>query len=327
MNPLVSVCIPVYNVENYIDACLNSVLSQSFQDFEIIVVNDASPDRAIDKVKIFANNDSRIRIYENPQNMGLMWTRREGYIRAKGDYVVFLDSDDTLPSDALENLYAAIHNSEYDIVCGQISYITSQGVSLDKYPNRLEYGTDAESAIKSTLRWEITHNLCGKIYKKQILQSFDYDTYVGVVNAEDAILFYQILSKANKIKTTPKVVYNYYLYDSSSTNVILGKKALRGIFLWQKQRYGIICTAYPQLLQDLYISMVTYLVSLTPSLETRKLINQYLQSYEIPLRLNFYNIIKYVPTLKILKSLVSYYFPNFVKKIRYFKLQKGSVKN
>lgn len=327
MNPHISVCIPVYNVENYIDACLNSVLNQSFQNFEIIIVNDASPDKAIDRVKIYANNDSRIHIYENPKNMGLMWTRKEGYIRAKGDYVVFLDSDDTLPLDALENLYAAIHDTEYDIVCGQISYITSQGTSIDKYPNKLDYGTDAESAIRSTLRWEITHNLCGKIYKRQILQSFNYDTYVDVVNAEDAILFYQILSNVDKITTIHKCVYNYYLYDSSSTNVILGEKALRGIFLWQKKRYTIIYNAYPLLLQDLYISMLTYLVSLSPSLENSGLINKYLQSYDIPLRLNFFNIIKYVPNNKVLKSLVSYYFPKFVQKYRYYMLQKGSVKN
>ena len=216
----ISVCIPLYNVEQHIEKCINSVLQQSLQDFEIIIVNDASPDNSIDKVLSLAKKDSRIRVFNNPKNMGLMWTRREGYKRAIGDYIIFLDSDDTLPPNALEGLYSAIHNTDYDVVCGQIAYITSNNVSLDKYPNRLAYGTDAESAMKSTLRWEITHNLCGKIYKRELLQSYDYDTYEGVVNAEDAILFYQILTNVNRISTIPTVVYNYFMYDNSSSNVI-----------------------------------------------------------------------------------------------------------
>ena len=326
MKPIISVCIPVYNVEHYIEKCINSVLRQSFQDFEIIVINDASPDNSIDIVKSLICNDKRIRVFENAQNMGLMWTRREGYIRAIGDYILFLDSDDTLPPNALYDLYMAISSSDSDVVCGQIAYITSLGLSLDKYPNQLLYGYDSESALKSTLRWEITHNLCGKIYKREILQSYNYDTYKDVINAEDALLFYQVIPNVNKITAIPNVVYNYYMYDNSSTNVVLGERALRGIFLWQKHRYNMIYRNYPFLLEELYTSMAMYLSFLTPSLNNKELINEYLLKYEIPFKLNFLSIVRYIPKKKLLKSFISYFFSDIVKKYRCYRLKQKGVK-
>lgn len=317
----ISVCIPVYNVEQHIEKCINSVLQQSLQDFEIIIVNDASLDHSMEKIMSYVSKDSRIRVYNNLRNMGLMWTRREGYKRAVGDYIVFLDSDDTLPTNALEILYKAIHNTNYDIVCGQIRYITNNSSSLDKYPNKLVYGTDSASAIKSTLRWEITHNLCGKIYSRKLLQSHHYDTYADVVNAEDAILFYQVLSNVETIYAIPDVVYNYYLDVDSSTNVELGQKALNGIFLWQKKRYEIINKSYQPLLEDLYVSMMLYLTGLAPSLNSRRLINGYLQKYQIPFRVNLINILKYTPMKKVAKSIISYYLCGVVKKLRYYRLR------
>lgn len=326
MKPIVSICIPVYNVEKYIQQCIDSILSQTFQDFEIIVVNDASPDGSMNIVKMLASKDSRIRIYNNSENMGLMWTRKEGYIRAKGDYIIFLDSDDTLPPDSLNNLYSAIKDSDSDVVCGQIAYITSNGVSLDKYPNKLLYGHDSKSAIKSTLRWEITHNLCGKIYKRNVLLSHSYDTYKDVVNAEDAILFYQLLKNIHKITTITVVVYNYYLYNNSSTNVVLGEKALKGIFLWQKHRYDIVCNYYPSLLNELYTSMTAFLTSLAPSLMSKQSINQYLLDYGIPFEIGLLNILKHLRRGAVLRALLSYYCSSIVKIYRYHKLKHGGVK-
>ena len=324
MKPVVSVCIPVYNVERYIHSCIMSVLEQTFQDFEIIVVNDSTQDASMQIVESMAINDPRIKIYHNHENLGLMSTRREGYIHASGEYVFFLDSDDTLPKNALGDLYHAITKWNCDVVCGQIAYITSNGISLDKYPNTLKYGNDSKAAMKSALRWEITHNLCGKIFKRELLQSYHYNTFEHVVNAEDAILFYQILTKIESIYTIPNVVYNYYLYDGSSTNVELGSKALKGIFIWQKERYDIINNEYPSLLEDLYISMISYLTGLTPSLNSRKLINEYLHKYQVPFHVNLRNIVEYTPLKKIPKSIMSYYLSGIVKIIRNYRLRHGN---
>lgn len=321
MNPKISVCIPVYNVENYIENCLNSVLTQSFQDFEIIVVNDATPDNSMTIVEHYARHDSRIKIYNNLNNMGLMWTRRESYKKSHGDYICFLDSDDTLPQDALNLLYQAIITSHSDLVSGQIAYLTSNQLSLTSYPNMLLYGDDSEAALKSTLRWEITHNLCGKIYRRELFDSYEYITYEHVVNAEDALLFYQVLNNINKISTIKEVVYNYYLHEESSTNICLNDKSLRGIFLWQKYRYDLICKKYPNLQIDLKKSMVKTLTSLTPSINSRKQINLYLEHYLIPFRINFRVILQYTDLKDSIKSLISYYLYYVVRIIRFTRIK------
>lgn len=326
MNPKISVCIPVYNVENYIGKCLESVLSQSFQDFEIVVVNDSTPDKSMDIVSRYAQGDSRIRIFNNPHNMGLMWTRRESYVNAIGDYICFLDSDDTLPKDSLNSLYNAIEQTKSDMVCGQIAYISAQQTSLTSYPNMLSYGDDKTSAMKSALRWEITHNLCGKIYRRELLQSYNYITYEQVINAEDAILFYQLLNNIKKVSLVKDVVYNYYQYGDSSTNAKLTEKALNGIFLWQRHRWEIVQSNYPGLIDDLKQSMTKYLCSLAPSMGSRSMINTYLDRYSVPFKLDIKTIFKYTSHLDRIKCCVLLYFYYAVRVIRNARIRLRSVK-
>lgn len=80
----ISVIIPIYNVEKYIERCIKSILGQSLQDFELIIVNDCTPDSSMDIVNRYAQQDSRIRIYENPENLGPMWARMIGYSKSEG---------------------------------------------------------------------------------------------------------------------------------------------------------------------------------------------------------------------------------------------------
>ena len=103
--PAVSVIIPVYNVEAYLEQCVDSVLSQSFDDFEIILVDDESPDGSGEICERYAASDTRVSVVHK-KNGGLGYARNTGLEKAVGRYVFFLDSDDYLPADALERLYA-----------------------------------------------------------------------------------------------------------------------------------------------------------------------------------------------------------------------------
>jgi glycosyltransferase involved in cell wall biosynthesis len=97
----VSVIITVYNVERYIERCISSILNQTYKDFELLVVNDGTPDRSMAIAENFASNDKRIRIVNHGDNVGLMCARRRGYVEAKGDYIFFVDSDDTIPENGV----------------------------------------------------------------------------------------------------------------------------------------------------------------------------------------------------------------------------------
>jgi glycosyltransferase involved in cell wall biosynthesis len=212
----ISIIIPVYNTEEYIERCIQSVLNQTLQDFEVILVNDATQDNSMAVIKKYADEDSRFIIVENKQNMGSMWTRREGYKRASGDYFVFCDSDDYLPENALEVLYTAILTEKADIISGAVQRVMPKRKG-GTFKNRLSYGTDSIAVYKSLLEFELLHSLCGKIYNRKLFDDNDYETFIHHVNGTDAVLFYQLVSKIQKMQVIDTVVYYYYLnYNSVS---------------------------------------------------------------------------------------------------------------
>ena len=118
MPAAISVIIPVYNVETYVAECLESVLSQSFADIEVICVDDCGQDSSMSIVEGFAARDRRVSIVRHPQNKGLAPARNSGMDAATGRYFLFLDSDDCLPEHALRNLYEAMQKGDADIVVG-----------------------------------------------------------------------------------------------------------------------------------------------------------------------------------------------------------------
>ena len=197
-NIKVSICVPVYNVEQYIERCIVSIMQQTLHEIEIIVVDDCTPDKSMDIVKNLSKVDSRIKIIKHNENHGLMWARRTAYMEAIGEYITFCDSDDTLPCDAIEVLYkeAVLHNA--DVVSGDMSFIHTNGKTqrMDFY---LNYGTDNISVYRSLLRKEYGHNLCSKLFRRELLQKNSYKTYDHTINGEDGILFYQVVRNINKI--------------------------------------------------------------------------------------------------------------------------------
>ena len=243
--PKVSVCVPVYNVEQYIGRCIESIQEQSLKDIEIIVVNDCTPDDSMKIVRAYAAKDNRIKIVEHEKNRGLMMARRTGYMVASGDYITFCDSDDSLPNNALETLYSAAVSENADVVSGTIQYIP-----VEKYPylwpNKMVYGSDKISVYKSLLKKECGHNLCSCLFRRNLLQNHPYQTFDRVINAEDAILFYQIIDNAAKVIAIDSVVYEYYQNMSSSTNRRLNERALWSILVANSIRVQIT-SKYPEL--------------------------------------------------------------------------------
>ncbi|MCD7969903.1 MAG: glycosyltransferase [Alistipes sp.] len=220
----ISVIIPVYNVEKYIERCIRSILDQTFQDFEVILVNDGSTDRSMEIVEKFARVDNRFVILHNPKNMGLMWTRKVGYDKAKGKYFVFCDSDDYLPSNSLEKLYNVITDSRASIVAGGVQYVSDKKQLAKRY-NKLSYGSDSEAVYKSLLTGELLHNLWGKIFDRKLFDQ-PLDTFEGITNGEDGIVFYQLGSRIENIITVEEIIYYYYINAGSATRQRLSDKAL-----------------------------------------------------------------------------------------------------
>ena len=130
-NPTVSVIIPVYNAQEGIRQCIDSLLNQSFTDFEIILINDGSTDNSLEVIKEYADANDFIRVIDK-ENEGVAKTRNKGIQLAKGKYVVFIDNDDFVDSDYLERFYNEIDQVQLDIVLGGYKRVNQEMKTLFK---------------------------------------------------------------------------------------------------------------------------------------------------------------------------------------------------
>lgn len=219
--PLVSVVIPVYNVEKYLDACVNSVLTQSYQNIEIILVNDGSPDRSPELCDKLAENNSNIKVVHK-KNGGLSDARNYGISNTTGDYILFLDSDDTLEKDAISELIKKAIATMADIV------MPDRYVQVDEETGKrtLKYHFDKSSHIQDPKTFAIevvigrgrawrAHAL---LYKTSLIKKYDFKFPVGYI-AEDIVFNLQLLAKANKIEFYNKSTLNYLKRSGSITTI------------------------------------------------------------------------------------------------------------
>ena len=252
----VSIVVPVYNVEPYVERCITSLKRQTLHEIEIIVVNDCTPDKSMDIVWKLQNDDDRIKIFEHENNLGLMRARQTGYKAAIGDFITFCDSDDYLPENAIEILYNEAIKTDADIVSGNMLYIKSNGTSVT-WSSTLNYGQDRHATIKSLLLHELRHNLCSKLFKASLLHNYDYQTYDHFTNGEDACLFYQVVNNMCSICQIDKIVYNYCQNLTSSSQRRYDDKAIKSICIVNKTRNNIV-SQFPELKLELrkYISNI-----------------------------------------------------------------------
>lgn len=167
----VSVIIPVYNVEQYVDRCLASVESQTYQDAEIIIVNDGSTDRSLDIVEKFVSGNKNFVCYTT-KNSGLGGARNFGLSKASGDYIVFLDSDDYIEKDCLEKfVLAAMKNNSDIVVCNTLD-VNEEGEILFRSQSRIKNETTSLKERPDIL----FDRFCawGKMYRKSLFEGLEY---------------------------------------------------------------------------------------------------------------------------------------------------------
>ncbi len=266
MNPssdkknLVSIIVPVYNVEKYLARCLDSVMAQTYKNLEIILVNDGSTDSSVEIAARYIQQDSRMRLIAHESNRGLMRARRTGYMAAKGEYITFCDSDDTMPADAIQNLLTVALEGGYDIVSGEMQFIPVHG-SPKKFRHSMSFegGGDPVEIYKAVIKRKLTHNLCSKLFKREILQDYPYQTYDHFTISEDGLLFYQIAEHCKSMKHINTIIYNYYQNMQSSMNVRFSEKAMRNIMLMSAYRKELI-SKYPRMEKIMSRRIISILV-------------------------------------------------------------------
>ena len=206
--PLISVIVPVYKVEKYIHKCVDSILAQTISDFELLLVDDGSPDNCGKICDEYAKKDSRV-IVIHKENGGLSDARNVAINLAKGEYLTFIDSDDYVAENHLETMYSALIKTESDIALANITSFNDEGYDESLYKPTTEIKTLINKDIFTTIN---RPNACAKLYKKTIYSDIRFP--VGRLY-EDVFIWHELLAKANRVVLTGTNTYYYLLRTNS----------------------------------------------------------------------------------------------------------------
>lgn len=256
---LVSMIIPVYGVESYLEECLESVLQQTYERLEVILIDDQSPDRCPKICDEFARKDQRVKVYHQ-KNGGAANARNHGLDRADGTYICFVDSDDKIEMDYVEKLLRAIKESDADVaVCSFQQW----------YPDRIVDYTEIESGEysgKEYLRKFLSDWTCGllwnKMFHKKTLNGIRFEEGHKI---DDEFFTYQAILKANKIVAFEQRLYWYRMRKSG---VMISGAQYRGQMLrdrleYMPKRYEAVVKRYPDLKEEYLYNLADNLILLT----------------------------------------------------------------
>lgn len=232
----ISVIVPVYKSEKYLDRCVRSILNQTYQDFELILVDDGSPDNSPLLCDKWAENDSRVYVIHK-ENGGASSARNAGLKIAKGRWIAFADSDDWLDRTALKTLYDLVNQYNVPMAIGGMRAVqkyTDASIVMKQNAKVLS-NADLMSRFFRLNGEPDTHSVCGAIIRRDILE--DYSFIEGRMN-EDVETCYYLASKCEAAVYTDAPLYNYFKNIEGVTNSGFSKKKLDLLDIWdivQKQ--------------------------------------------------------------------------------------------
>lgn len=229
MSYKVTIVIPIYNVELFIERCLLSAFNQSFESIEYLLIDDKGSDKSIEIAKKIVESHHRkrdIKFINHPHNLGLGATRNTGITNAKGEYVYFLDSDDTIPTYAIEKLYEVVSNEKIDVVVGSYTSTDWNG-SNQKWerilPKNLIHG-DLSVGI-FFLQGGYYLMIWNKLYNTEFLRSNKIYCIPASLH-EDIFFSIQVALTAKSLVTIKDITYYYTLRNGSIMHVFLEKNIL-----------------------------------------------------------------------------------------------------
>jgi glycosyltransferase involved in cell wall biosynthesis len=219
--PKVSVIVPVYNAEQFLEICLDSILSQSQKDIEIICVDDASKDTSKGILKKYAKKDQRLKIICHKKNMGVSATRNHGLNIATGEYIGFVDSDDYIHPDMFKIMYDEVKKGDFDVVFCNFTILDK----LDKdYPHKtLTYKKRTYNGNLGFTNYCFFHNVCwNKLYKKSLVDSVRFNE--DLITSEDFYFNLCMNKFVKKYVFLSAPLYCYRKHDASITMSTFSQK-------------------------------------------------------------------------------------------------------
>lgn len=212
--PEVSIIIPVYNNEQYIEKCIQSVLNQTFENFEVIVINDGSTDKSGEILEKLNREDSRIILIEQ-KNQGVAVARNRGMNKATGKYITFVDGDDYLKNDYIEKMYNLAEKEKLDMVICGLTYVDEGGKELDRIvPGVYKRMENEEWTFRISA-------VCSHLYRRELWKKYDVNFQSGE-RGEDMPISLFFSAVCPRINTIPECGYYYVQHESSARHNFKG---------------------------------------------------------------------------------------------------------
>ena len=209
----VSIIIPAYNIEDYIERCILSCINQTFRDIEIIVVNDGSTDKTLENINKLKTKDDRIVVIDK-KNEGSMEARKSGWNIAKGEYILFVDGDDYIRKDAVEVLYSNAKKKNYDVVCYKFLIQDKNGMTKNGWDKHIDRN-DKATLLNLLFQGKINHNMWSKFLKKDFIINNKIEFPSNFSFGEDLAFVYTFSMYNPKFTIIDDYLYYYCKRDGS----------------------------------------------------------------------------------------------------------------
>lgn len=220
----ISVQIPVYNAEKYLSECLDSIIQQTFTDFEVICVDDGSSDNSVAILKEYAKKDHRILVFQHESNKGTLQARKTAFEKAEGKYMVFVDADDIAKPNMLEELYTKAVGSNADLVqCGATIYDPEKKLTREVYDRYQSYFSEVQEYtaqgkdVFCAFDMKIKNNFWISIFRKNIYKKIiPYIPDAPILHGNDNLVMFMLIYFSQKYSSLDKILYMYRASDTSS---------------------------------------------------------------------------------------------------------------
>lgn len=254
MNYLISIIVPIYNVDKYLEECIESLRNQTYKNLEIILINDGSTDNSEQICRKEEKQDNRI-VFINKKNGGAASAKNEGLKIAKGDYITFVDSDDFIEADMIEYMVNTIKKYNSDIV--QCSF-----TNLYKDTEKFTYDKIVEQKISSKdflelflTKWD-SSLFWNKLFKREVIENVFFKEGRCI---DDEFFTYKCVINSENIVTSNKIVYNYRMRKSGvMKSESSQKQILKDRVDYLYERYEIVRKIYKDLDKDFLEHLLTY---------------------------------------------------------------------
>ena len=219
--PKISIIIPIYNAENYLKRCLNSVINQTLKDIEIICINDCSKDNSLEILKEYSKKDNRIKIINLKENKGESKARNIGLDNTNSEYIAFLDNDDEIDLDFYEKLYNKAIKTNSDIV--------KAGVDIINYDKKHQKDNLNELIKQNNSKLYFTHYWWSAIYKSSLIKENNIKFLEKYEIGEDILFLNQAILNCKKLEIIDNTYYHYHKRENSTDSKILNYKKIKSI--------------------------------------------------------------------------------------------------